>query len=82
MSTRDHLTEVGTKGLLERPRFARYGRLAPYPGAPSAEQVRCECDQCGTHLLAAARPAGGVDGSCPVCLSRRVTPVAVHRATA
>lgn len=56
-------------------RFRRPGRLTPFPGAPGAAQVRCACDRCGSHLLAAARPDGRLDGACPVCLSRAVTPV-------
>ena len=61
-------------------RFTRQGRLAPYPGSPAAEQVRCQCDRCGSHLLAAVRPGGHLDGACPVCLSRAVTPLAVPHA--
>ena len=83
MATRDHLMETveGTKEVA-LPRFVRYGRLQPFPGAPDSNQLRCSCDRCGTHLLAAVRRGGALDGSCPVCLSRAVTPVPVHRATA
>jgi hypothetical protein len=82
MATRDHLNGVDADRQSQHTRFARYGRLAPYPAAPDAEQVRCSCDRCGSHLLAVVRPGGAIDGACAVCLSRRVTPVGAHRATA
>lgn len=80
MATRDHLAEVEAI-TTQRPRFARYGRLAPFPGAPHSDQVRCSCDRCGSHLLAAVRPSGKLDGTCPVCLSQAVTPVPAHLPT-
>ena len=56
-------------------RFGRYGRLAPQLGAPASGQVRAECARCGTHLLAIPHVDGALEGTCPVCLSPRVTPV-------
>ena len=78
MATRDHLTEVEETASTQHPRFARYGRLAPFPGTAQSDQVRCSCDSCGSHLLAAVGSGGRIDGSCPVCLSRAVTPVGAH----
>lgn len=68
--------------LSQRPRFGRYGRLAPQFGAPAASQVRAECDRCGSHLLAVPLGDGTLEGRCPVCLGHRITAVAPHRATA
>lgn len=67
---------------IDRPRFARYGRLAPQLGVPAAQQVRAECAKCGTHLLAVPHEAGNLTGTCPVCLGHQVTAVAAHHATA
>ncbi len=82
MTIEDRLHEVDPAASTPQSRFARSGRLAPFPGAPDAEQVRCSCDRCGTHLLSAISADGRVDGSCPVCLSRQVTPLPDPRATA
>ena len=79
--THDEHVDDGREGPSARG-FGRPGRLAPSPGAPQADQVRCACDRCGTHLMAAARLDGGLEGVCPVCLSRSMTPVADHRAAA
>ena len=46
--------------LIDRPRFRRYGRLAPQLGIPAGQQVRAECTECGTHLLAV--PHEGLPG--------------------
>lgn len=73
-------TDVETLEL--RPRFGRYGKLAPQVGVPLSRQVRAECTRCGTHLLAIPHDDGGLSGTCPVCLSHTVTAVAVHHATA
>ncbi len=53
----------------------RFGRLAPSPGGPASGQVRCSCDRCGAHLLAVPQGREELDGSCPVCLGLRFTPV-------
>ncbi len=77
MSLRDHVEETREAA---GPRFARHGRLALFPGAPQSEQVRCSCDRCGTHLMAASRDGGDFEGVCPVCLSRSMHPVGPHAA--
>ncbi len=64
--------------LDEAPRFRRHGRLSPYPSALEGPQVRCECDRCGAHLLAIEAPTGALEGTCPVCLGRSVSPVPAH----
>ena len=76
----DHTEAHGQGALFNGARFARFGQLAPAVGAPDVAQIRCSCDRCGAHLLAVAR---GVDfeGSCPVCMCRRFTPVG-HREAA
>ncbi len=74
------LSERLTNEARNAQRFDRAGRLAQFPGAPRAEQVRCACDRCGTHLLAVERPNGALEGACPVCLSRQVSPVTAHHA--
>ena len=74
------MTERLMNGAQHQQRFDRTGRLAQSPGAPRAEQVRCSCDRCGSHMLAVERPDGTIEGACPVCLSRQVTPVVGHHA--
>lgn len=82
MTLRDRLDEVELQDQAPRSRFRRQGRLAPFPGAPHSEQVRCACDRCGSHTLAASRPDGSFEGVCPVCLSRSMHPVAAPHAAA
>lgn len=65
-----------------RPRFGRYGRLAPALGVPVSRQVRAACDRCGSHLMAVPREDGKLAGTCPVCLSHTVTAVSAQHATA
>lgn len=79
--THDEHVDDGREGP-SGPRFRRPGRLAPSPGTPQADQVRCACTTCGTHLMAAPRLDGGFEGVCPVCLSRSMAPVPDRRATA
>jgi hypothetical protein len=62
--------------FVERQRFGRHGKLAPQLGVPAASQIRAECDRCGAHLLAVPHADGKLEGACPVCLSRHLTPVA------
>jgi hypothetical protein len=64
------------------PRFSRQGRLAPQFGAAADAQVRAACDACGTHLLAIPQPDGRLEGTCPVCLNRRVTRVEARQQAA
>jgi hypothetical protein len=80
--TVSHGLDNSYDSLAQRPRFGRYGKLAPQLGAPAATQVRAACDRCGSHLLAVPHGDGTLDGSCPVCLGRHVTAVASHHATA
>ena len=52
----------------------RFGRLAPPPSGGEGA-IRCECDHCGAHLLAAAGLHGRLYGVCLVCGGDRFTPV-------
>ena len=74
--------ETDLDALTDRPRFRRYGQLAPQLGIPAGQQVRAECTGCGTHLLAVPHEGGRLSGTCPVCLGHSVTAVAGHHATA
>lgn len=53
----------------------RFGRLAATDPRPEAAQVRCSCDNCGAHLIAAPDVRGVLEGACPVCLSQAFTPL-------
>ena len=76
MTVRDVRTRtIEHDALRDGPRLDRFGRLAPEPGAPASGQVRCSCDRCGAHLLAAAQDEGELTGHCPVCVGQRFTPV-------
>lgn len=79
---RQHHVEAALDTPTEGPRFERPGRLAPQLGMPAADQVRAQCDNCGTHLLAVPLEDGRLAGTCPVCLTQAVTPVGAHHAAA
>ena len=52
----------------------RFGRLAA-PAWSDGFEVRCACDDCGAHLLAAPGLRGALYGVCLVCGGESFTPV-------
>ena len=70
------LRDDQARGEEHEVRLGRFGRLIAVPpsDADRGAQVRCACDRCGAHLLA-VRAAGGLTGTCPVCLSQQFEPV-------